>query len=49
MFTRLIVLENGLRALLISDLDGQDQSSFVDEVISDSEEESDGSEALGIV
>ena len=38
---------NGLRALLISDLDGQDQSSFVDEVHSYTEEESDGSEASG--
>ena len=44
----MVVLENGLRALLISDLDGQDQSSFVDEVHSDTEEESDGSEASGI-
>lgn len=41
---RLVVLENGLRALLISDLDGQDQSSFVDENQSESEEESDCSE-----
>ena len=45
---RLVVLENGLWALLISDLDGQDQSSFVDEVHSDTEEESDGSEASGM-
>lgn len=42
---RLVVLENGLRALLISDLDGQDQSSFVDNPESESEEESDCSEA----
>ena len=39
---------NGLQALLISDLDGQDQSSFVDEVHSDTEEESVGSEASGM-
>ena len=39
---------NGLQALLISGLDGQDQSSFVEEVHSDTEEESDGSEASGM-
>ena len=39
---------SGLRALLISDLDGQDQTSFVNEVHSDTEEESDGSEASGM-
>ena len=39
---------NGLQALFISDLDGQDQSSFVDEVHSGTEEESDGSEVSGM-
>ncbi|XP_045158333.2 nardilysin-like [Mercenaria mercenaria] len=41
---RLLFLENGLRALLISDLDGEDQSTVEDENQSDSEEESVGSD-----
>lgn len=36
---RLVVLENGLRALLVSDLDGEDQSVMADENMSDSETE----------
>ena len=39
---------NGLQILFIPDLDGQDQSSFVDEVHSDTEEESDGSDVSGM-
>ena len=39
---------NGLQALLISDLDGQDQSSFVDKVQSGTEEEYDGSDVSGM-
>ncbi|XP_060576376.1 nardilysin-like [Ruditapes philippinarum] len=41
---RLLFLENGLRALLISDLDGEDQSSVDDGNQSESDDESAGSD-----
>jgi hypothetical protein len=43
----LLFLENGLRALLISDLDGEDQSSVDDGNQSESDDESAGSDNSG--
>jgi hypothetical protein len=43
----LLFLENGLRALLISDVDGEDQSSVDDMNQSESDDESAGSDNSG--